>query len=65
MRGARTYCTNFHVIEEAGDWPSSVNDTEWYTPTVTFRDARRDIAVLYICCDDFVSVRMSRTIFTC
>ena len=63
--GGAYILTNFHVIEEAEGLAVNVNDTEWYTPTVTFRDARRDIAVLYICCGDFVSVGFadSNTLF--
>ena len=63
--GGAYILTNFHVIEEAEGLAVKVNDTEWYTPTVTFRDARRDIAVLYICCGDFVSVDFadSNTLF--
>ena len=51
--------TNYHVIDETEGLEVMVNDSVWYTPTVMFRDARRDIAVLYICCDDFVSVNFA------
>ncbi len=63
--GGAYILTNFHVIEEAEGLAVKVNDTEWYTPTVMFRDARRDIAVLYICCGDFVPVGFadSNTLF--
>ena len=63
--GGAYILTNYHVIEEADGLAVKVNDTEWYTPTVTFRDARRDIAVLYICCGDFVPVGFadSNTLF--
>ena len=63
--GGAHILTNFHAVIEAEGLAVKVNDTEWYTPTVTFRDARRDIAVLYICCDDFVSVGFadSNTLF--
>ena len=50
--------TNYHVVDALGGHALAVmvNDSAWYTPTVAFRDARRDIVVLHICCDDFVSV---------
>ena len=63
--GGAHILTNFHVVEGATGLRVMVNDAEWYTPTVWSLDARRDIAVLYICCDDFVSVGFadSNTLF--
>ena len=54
--GGAYILTNFHVIDEADRTSVKVNDAEWYTPTFPYLDARRDIAVLYICCGDFESV---------
>ena len=54
--GGAHILTNFHAVIEAEGLAVKVNDTKWYTPAVQFLDARRDIAVLYICCGDFESV---------
>ena len=64
--GGAHILTNYHVVDHTEGLTVMVNDSVWYTPTVVFRDARRDIAVLYICCDDFVSVDFadSSTLFT-
>ena len=48
--------TNYHVIEGMSQLHVMVKDSDWYEATIIFRDARRDIAVLEICCADFVSV---------
>ena len=49
--------TNYHVVEGEPKLAVMVNDSDWYEPTITFLDARRDLAVLEICCDEsFVSV---------
>ena len=54
--GSAYILTNYHVVDETEGLAVMVSDSVWYTPTVVFRDARRDIAVLQICCGDFVSV---------
>ena len=63
--GGAFILTNFHVVDEATGLRVKVNDAEWYTPTFPYLDARRDIAVLYICCGDFESVGFadSNTLF--
>ena len=63
--GGAHILTNFHAVIEAEGLAVKVNDTKWYTPAVQFLDARRDIAVLYICCGDFESVDFadSNTLF--
>ncbi len=48
--------TNYHVVDEAYSLGVFVNDREFYSPKIRFLDPRRDIAVLEICCDDFVTV---------
>ncbi len=57
--------TNYHVVDEATDLRVKVNDTDWYEPDVIWLDPRRDLAVLGICCGDFVSVPFadSNTLF--
>ena len=57
--------TNFHVVEGGQELSVKVNDTKWYTPETVWVDPRRDLAVLQICCGDFVSVPFadSNTLF--
>ena len=54
--GSAYLLTNYHVVEEATDLRVKVNDVDWYTPDTIWLDPRRDLAVLQICCGDFVSV---------
>ena len=54
--GVAYVMTNYHVIDEAYSLSVVVNDRNVYTPEIKYRDPRRDLAVLEICCDDFVSV---------
>ena len=63
--GAAYILTNYHVVDEIEGLTVMVGDSVWYTPTVAFLDARRDIAVLSICCGEFVSVDFadSNTLF--
>ncbi|MYB49671.1 MAG: trypsin-like serine protease [Dehalococcoidia bacterium] len=48
--------TNYHVVEGEPKLAVMVNDSDWYEPKVAFLDARRDLAVLEICCAEFTSV---------
>ena len=48
--------TNYHVVGEDYDLRVQVRDSDWYIPQIVHLDPRRDIAVLRICCADFVSV---------
>ena len=63
--GSAYLLTNYHVVDEATDLRVKVNDTDWYEPDVIWLDPRRDLAVLGICCGDFVSVPFadSNTLF--
>ena len=48
--------TNYHVFEASPELRVMVNDSDWYEPKIAFLDARRDLAVLEICCGEFTSV---------
>ena len=49
--------TNSHVVDdnEGEGWAVRTDDGEWYRATLLRADPVRDLAVLTICCDDFIA----------
>ncbi len=48
--------TNEHVIDGSGSITVTVNDQDRYPASVLGKDARRDLAVLQICCGQFAAL---------